>query len=270
MGKRASGLSTCGRISNGARERASGTKTSVIWKSFEPVPRRPDVYQVSRISTSDRWREHEVERAVVPDRPADDPVAVLGAAPPHPPPGHALAALDADPAARGRERAPGDDGGIAVDLLRPRRLEEAAEARGRAGDHHAPARGAVGRRDRLDGLDQLHGRGLGPAVGRGDAQPHQPGADQRLHDRVGEPAPLLGLVGVGGRRPAATPARRRRWRSRMLHAPPTPASRRASAQPLPCSTSMSCGRPSARSPRMLRCTSPVPPPIVSAAENRNP
>ena len=41
-----------------------------------------------------------------------------------------------------------------------------------------------------------------------------------------------------------------------------------SRQVLPVSTSMSWGRPSTRSAMMLRCTSPVPPPMVSAGANR--
>ena len=40
--------------------------------------------------------------------------------------------------------------------------------------------------------------------------------------------------------------------------------------PAPQSCGESCGRPSARSPMMLRWTSPVPPPTVSAGANRNP
>ena len=43
-----------------------------------------------------------------------------------------------------------------------------------------------------------------------------------------------------------------------------------SAHVFPASTSMSCGSPSTRSATMLRCTSPVPPPTVSAGENRKP
>ena len=48
------------------------------------------------------------------------------------------------------------------------------------------------------------------------------------------------------------------------------AQRRLSLQVCPCSTSVSCGRPETRSATMLRCTSPVPPPTVSAGENRKP
>lgn len=43
---------------------------------------------------------------------------------------------------------------------------------------------------------------------------------------------------------------------------------RASAHDFPASTSRSWGSPSTRSARMLRCTSPVPPPMVSAGANR--
>src|SRR5690606_13123109 len=46
--------------------------------------------------------------------------------------------------------------------------------------------------------------------------------------------------------------------------------RRACAHVSPCSTSTSWGRPSTRSPMMLRCTSPVPPPMVRAGANRKP
>ena len=46
--------------------------------------------------------------------------------------------------------------------------------------------------------------------------------------------------------------------------------RRASAHERPCSTSTSWGSPSTRSPMMLRCTTPVPPPTVRAGANRNP
>ena len=42
----------------------------------------------------------------------------------------------------------------------------------------------------------------------------------------------------------------------------------ASDQLRPCCTSTSWGRPSTRSATMLRCTWPVPPPIVKACENR--
>ncbi len=45
---------------------------------------------------------------------------------------------------------------------------------------------------------------------------------------------------------------------------------RASAQVRPTSTSTSWGRPSTRSATMLRCTSPVPPPMVRAWENSQP
>ncbi len=46
--------------------------------------------------------------------------------------------------------------------------------------------------------------------------------------------------------------------------------RRDSAQVRPCSTLTSRGRPSTISATMLRCTANVPPPSVSAGENRNP
>ena len=46
--------------------------------------------------------------------------------------------------------------------------------------------------------------------------------------------------------------------------------RRASLHVFPRSTSMSCGKPSARSPTMLRWTAHVPPPTVNAGEKRYP
>ena len=52
FGNRPIGASTSSRPANGCTERPSGTNTSVIRKSVEPVPLRPDEYQVSSNSTS--------------------------------------------------------------------------------------------------------------------------------------------------------------------------------------------------------------------------
>ena len=63
--------STCGRAAKGCTERPSGTNTSCIAKSFDPVPRRPEVNQVSRISTSARGAK---ARWKVPSSIVDPPV----------------------------------------------------------------------------------------------------------------------------------------------------------------------------------------------------
>ena len=76
---------------------------------------------------------------------------------------------------------------------------------------------------------------------------------------------LRSLPSVSHEPPRSSSTRRPWWSPRAAEA-----QRRLSLQVWPCSTSVSWGRPSTRSATMLRCTSPVPPPTVSAGENRKP
>ena len=91
------------------------------------------------------------------------------------------------------------------------------------------------RRHRHRGPRRRHPRGARASR----ARPHRPGPPQQ-EARATDPPPL------------------------------TITARRDSDQVWPCSTSTSCGRPRTRSATMLRCTSPVPPPTVSAGLNRKP
>ena len=182
--------------------------------------------------------------------------------------------VDGDDAAAVRgEHAAGDDGGSPKISLAVGRQEQRLRRR-RRGDHRAPARRAVGAATVSIAASIVSGVGLrGRRSGR-QRHPHQAGVDERRDRRRRQP-PLRSASSALPR--SATPRRatrslggRHREVSRPFgrHRAARSAAFWASLQLEPCCTSTSWGRPSTRSATMLRCTSPVPPPIVSAWENR--
>ena len=208
-----------------------------------------------------RLEPAQAERVVVALRAAEDPLAVLRATPPRPAPADRHAVIDDRTLAIRREHATGDDRRVVVDRPGAVGRQEQALRRRRGGDHRAPARRTVGAGDGLDGRQHRQRVGLRAAVGDRHGHAHQPGLDERVDGRLRQPAELLGLVGVGRH----DLADRLGGGDEVAHEAPT---RWASLQLSPCWTSTSWGSPSTRSAMMLRCTSPVPPPIVSARANR--
>ena len=129
--------------------------------SSEPVPRMPDVCQVSMNSTSAGREEAHPLRVVVAHRATDDPIAVLGAAPPLPPSCDAVAIAYANAASVRREDAavavPGD-----VKILRATSgaTNAASDDVVEAIPAHHPAEPSPWRpRDRIDHVDRARRRG---------------------------------------------------------------------------------------------------------------
>ena len=66
----------------------------------------------------------------------------------------------------------------------------------RRADEHAPRRGAVGLRERLDRVHRVGGRQLEPAVHLGHAHPEEARAREARREVGGDPARALDLVGA--------------------------------------------------------------------------
>ena len=207
-GKRNAGVSlnnvASGSVSRPLRTtpaRSVGTKASWIWMSWEPVPRRPTVSQVSRISTSAAGtRQKHNGRGLGPSTVA--PTTISSAA--GPPVTNGQRPLRRQPPSAGRTR-PSAAPGPGHDHCRRRRTDRAHRVGGdvAGGDldllvegHDRPAGRAVHAGHRLDQLHERQAGGLLAAVvaGRQDAQ--QPVLGERPHHRLSRPAQLLGRGGV--------------------------------------------------------------------------
>ena len=268
LGNAASGESIVGRVTPGCSVRASRHEHVLdgeVQRTGAPQPRR-----VPRVVERDvgGGEEAQPERVVVAAGAAEDPLAVLGAAPPRPAAGDVHAAV-ADPSgAVGREHAAGDGIGRPEHLLGDVGSEERGHRRRGRGDAGAPAGGAVAGRHPLDGLDHRHRVEPRAAVVGGEAQAGQAALDERGDRHRRQPPLRLGLVGVVpgdgrdpvGRRQHAGAGVRHRPSAHRVPDPAagagdrSPAERWATLHDRPCCTSTSWGRPRTRSATMLRWT----------------
>ena len=157
-----------------------------------------------------RRKEHETEVAVVDDRAAADPLAVLRAAPPLPPTRDDETALGRAPDAARRERATGHRERIAaVDLVGVRFGEVRRHRSGRRRDHRAPRRRGIVARELVDHLHEGHGIELRTAVPLRQAELEEASLGEHPHDLARQAPQRLGFVGVRSGGQARARGRRR-------------------------------------------------------------